>query len=349
MTIKWGSKLPILLVFLICVVISFVKGFLHSPICHNSVLRQQSPPSRIGLTKPYYPTATNRQQKDFHRLHSADFFSAIDQNHDGHLSLMEIMEAPVTVFKHSPLIQNYMKSLQKFYYTSNPTSSLADATLNAARVKGVGISSLRHDITTLVHFSDLAGIAACLILYKPFLRMIYKMIHSDLPNVLSKALNGKGTSNQTIDDGFYHEKPTFEKSFIGQMQTPISFFLWFPAFLYTIDVLSLILAHAGFDFHIKGDLPRLLCTVAYSIITGTFVTKLKDWILHKLRVHSIQNHYGRTSAEVIKHLERQADKDKLFDELTSFAIWVIVGFTCIQAFSLEYGIALSKLQISDLL
>jgi hypothetical protein len=250
---------------------------------------------------------------------------------------MEIIEAPVTVLKHSysPLIQNYMKTWQGFFSLPGVSSV----------VRSPSTPTLWQEITTLVHITDLIGITLALALYKPFLQYLYKTLHKDVNKLLIQPTNtsiAEGSDKET--DNYQDIPSSYEKSFLGSMETPLTYFLWFPLFLYAIDIFSLFLGHYGFIFHIEGgrDFTRLLCTIAYSIITGSFLTKIKDWILHKLRVQSIQHQYGKKSKDVLRQLELNAEKDKLFDELSSFLIWVVVGFACLQAFSFEYGIALSK-------
>jgi hypothetical protein len=76
----------------------------------------------------------------------------------------------------------------------------------------------------------------------------------------------------------------YEESIFGFVEAPIRTALLFLPFVYGLDVGNVALHMLGFDFHIKGDLSRLLCVVYEAVTTGMFATKIKDYVLNLSRL-----------------------------------------------------------------
>lgn len=247
-------------------------------------------------------------------------FSSLDLNRDGRLSMQEIIQSPSTVLQHSPLIKSFLSQL-RLVITNKQNISLLE------------------EIKTLVNLRDVFWMSMLILSYRKVFRMLFQVFHSyPLPAFLAK---------------HRHVKTSYEHSLLGHLEQPFGYMLWFPPFLYLVDLLSIALAYLGFQFHIKGDVPRLLCTMAYSIIAGSFLTRIKDWMLYKWRAQwhtktMARYHQSDLSTSTESFVQallpsRDPEKEKIIDEISSLAIWFVVATLCLQAFSLELGIGLGSL------
>lgn len=76
----------------------------------------------------------------------------------------------------------------------------------------------------------------------------------------------------------------YEESIFGFVEAPVRTALMFLPFVYGLDIGNVALHMLGFEFHIKGDLSRLLCVVYEAITAGMFTTKIKDYLLNLSRL-----------------------------------------------------------------
>lgn len=76
----------------------------------------------------------------------------------------------------------------------------------------------------------------------------------------------------------------YEESIFGFIEAPVRTALMFLPFVYGLDIGNVALHMLGFDFHIKGDLSRLLCVVYEAVTAGMFTTKIKDYLLNLSRL-----------------------------------------------------------------
>ncbi|RYH11977.1 hypothetical protein EON65_38340 [archaeon] len=227
-------------------------------------------------------------------LPSTDFLSLLDKNHDGKLSTMEIVTAPAEVLKHSPLITSFLATIKSIFHRGLSGSMTS--------------LQLWQQVSSLMSLGDLAIIGTLIVGYRPALHLLYSFVCRE-------------------------NSPPYEESLLGRMEFPLRLFVYFPPFLYLVDLLSILLQYLGFDFLVKGDLPRLCCTWGLAIIGGSFVTHLKNYIFFELRSAA----YANTPEQ------RDFVKEKTIDELTSLCVWVVVAGVCVQATSLELGVGLKSL------
>lgn len=153
---------------------------------------------------------------------------------------------------------------------------------------------LLDQIGQLMSLTDVIIMVALIFSYKPALKMIHKTVHA-----------------------FSKERPSYEKSLLGYLEDPVKYLVYFPPFLYLADVIVLMIHFTGIDFHIKGNLPHLIFTIAALGITGSFVTRIKDWFFSRLR-------------RTLLPSERDSATEQVTDELASAIIWAFFG-----AFGLE--------------
>ena len=113
-------------------------------------------------------------------------------------------------------------------------------------------------------------------------------------------------------------------------------------FVYLLDIASIVLHTLGFEFHIKGDVPRLLVTVYQTFVCGSFITKVKDWGLMKNRAKQTAKALAGLGGS-IAFTERDLMRDTVVDELSSLTVWALMGGLCLEAMSLEMGFALGSI------
>eukprot|EP01031_Cornospumella_fuschlensis_P027709 gene27709-33468_t len=234
-------------------------------------------------------------RKSPHQLSSStDFISSLDKNHDGKISAMEIITAPSEILNHSPLITSFLNTIKSIFHRGL-----------SRRMTG---PQLWQRVSSLMSLSDLAIIATLICGYKPILQLLYSLTRGE-------------------------KSPPYPQSLLGRLETPIKLFVYFPPFLYMIDLLSILFQYLGFDFLVKGDIPRLCCTWGLAIIGGSFLTHLKNYLFFKVRTASL----------LASPDQRDLVKERTIDELTSLCVWLVVAGVCVQATSIEFGVGLKSL------
>lgn len=98
----------------------------------------------------------------------------------------------------------------------------------------------------------------------------------------------KGTLNIRRKINSLHVNTKYSESLFGFIEKPISVALLFLPFVYSVDIISIALHAFGFDFHVKGDISRLLCVVYEATAAGMFITKIKDFVLNLHRLEKFQ-------------------------------------------------------------
>eukprot|EP01041_Mallomonas_annulata_P012333 gene12333-25948_t len=81
-----------------------------------------------------------------------------------------------------------------------------------------------------------------------------------------------------------------------------------------------------------ANIPRLLCTLYKCFTLGSFLTKIKDWYIHR---------FLRRTPEFLNK-RKDLVREKTVDELTSTSIWIVMTVLALEFMSLEFGIALSS-------
>lgn len=205
---------------------------------------------------------------------------------------LSVMEmiSPADVLTHSPLITSFLNQV-KAILTSGYTKE----------------RKLVHQIAQLMSVTDLLIMVGLIYSYKPFLRALYEVTHY-----------------------FSKDKTAYRSSLIGYLEEPVKYVVLFPPFLCVVDLFSIFINYFGFDFHIKGNLPRLACTLATAGLLGSFATKFKDWIFHRLRRR-------------LHHNSRDIGKERISDEISSTLIWTIIGAFCLEVASKEIGVGLGSI------
>ena len=132
---------------------------------------------------------------------------------------------------------------------------------------------------------DLAIFSVLYLIHKPLLRLLHFSTLSLRRKIYALPLSTK-----------------YPESIFGFIEKPISTALLFLPFVYSLDIISITLHQFGFDFHVKGDLSRMLCVIYEAVTAGMFITKIKDYLLnlhrlrkHKqnMRLHSLDTHVRR--------------------------------------------------------
>ena len=102
-----------------------------------------------------------------------------------------------------------------------------------------------------------------------------------------------------------HVDTKYSESLLGYIEKPISVALMFLPFVYSLDLVSIALHAFGFDFHVKGDISRLLCVIYEATTAGMFVTKIKDFFLNLHRLKKFQqNQLFHKNSEMVSALRR---------------------------------------------
>ena len=166
-------------------------------------------------------------------------------------------------------------------------------------------------VKKIIRPSDLLLMSALIVTHKLILRAVYEITH----------LNRKS-------------RPEYQNSLFGFIEPSVSLAVLYIPFLYMVDISAIVLHALGCTFHLKGNLPRLVTQIAFYLVCGSFVTRVKDWIVNT----KIRTWYSK-DARVARDLVRE----ETVDELTSLAIWAIFVGICVEELSLEMGFALGSI------
>lgn len=166
---------------------------------------------------------------------------------------------------------------------------------------------LFQKVQKLMSLTDLIVTVALIYSYKPILRIIYEIVHL-----------------------FVKEKPTYRSSLIGHLEETVKFVVFFPPFLYTVDLFTILINYLGVNFKTKGNLPHLAATIAVFGIIGSFATRTKDWIFLRVR-------------KTLSNSSRDYAKERITDELVSVAIWIVIAAFCLEISSKELGIGIGSM------
>jgi small-conductance mechanosensitive channel len=227
-----------------------------------------------------------------------------------------IFDSSAEIRKHSPLITSLMVNFKEFVTGQKCTMS---------RIQ------LLQQLHGLIGLSDIFIITFSLFSYRPVLKSLYYIMN------------------------YLHSKEDifpYEKSLMGQIETPVKLMVLFPIFLFIVDIISLVGAFFGFQFHIKGNIPQFFSNLAYSILFGFFLTRVKDWLVaiyrqkewkFKPRLYIDGRSTSMKVSQIIRHQYRITAKERLFNELTSSLIWLFVGIYCLQTFSQGFGVGLGSI------
>lgn len=182
-----------------------------------------------------------------------------------------------------------------------------------------GASLFQQIKNIIVDPIDIAIVIALIMGYKPALKSLY---------TFEEWLRRKFISKE--NESYHH---TFNYSIWGYLEEPFRLLSLYMPFLYALDLFTILLHALGLDAHIKGDFPRLAATCATSIIGGTFIVHIKNWVLHNSRIFA---------ASTQKNWRRDDVKERTVDELTNIIIWAMVFSICVEAMSLNMGFALGS-------
>lgn len=158
-------------------------------------------------------------------------------------------------------------------------------------------------IQKLVNPIDLFLMTFIFYFHKRFLRWLYTITHRN-------------------------NKKSYEDSFIGHLQGPITIFVSIPPILLATDFVNAILKYSGLQNLVKTDITKVAPPVCYAVFIGQVITNLKDY-------------YFQLARERMKK-PRDLGKEGLTDELTSTVIWLIVAAFCLENLSLEVGLGVGK-------
>lgn len=236
----------------------------------------------------------NIKRKNAYELYStSSMFASLDKNNDGHLSISEIVSAVPDEVKKA-LVTLKLKNL--FLPSTESVKT---------------ISNVIKDLRNVVTIPDFLIMSIIVLSHKLVLKGLYTLTYRQ-------------------KDGIYRKD--YKQSFWGSIEKPVTLSAWFFPVIYLIDMFTIVLHGFGYDFHVKGDLPRLICTVATTILCGMYFTKIKDWAVGRFlrKIHMMS-----TTRDVIR--------EATVDELTSLVIWGILGGFCLEAMSLELGFALGSI------
>ena len=131
-------------------------------------------------------------------------------------------------------------------------------------------------------------------------------------------------------DGIYRRE--YKDSIWGQLEQAVTYSTWFLPCVYLLDMATILLHGLGYSFHIKGDIPRLICTVGLSLIYGMYITKIKDWAINRFIRKNFFN-----------KVPRDPVREATVNELSSLVIWLFIGGFCLEAMSMELGFALGSI------
>jgi len=218
-----------------------------------------------------------------------------------------VVEKPMEMLMHDPIFRKMTKTIK--------------ATLNGA--KAAGGASIMQQIHKIIEPTDVLVIGLTILCRKPLLKSLFA-IQEKLRPLFPKPKYPK------------HSPRLFEDSLFGYLERPTYYAVWFLPFVYLIDILTIVMHFLGFDFHIKGDLPRLVFQVSSSLLCGSFITHIKDWFFAKSR----EDHLAHVAAGGEK---RDLVRENTVNELTSILVWGMVMAFSLEAMSLEFGFALGSL------
>jgi hypothetical protein len=220
----------------------------------------------------------------------------MDTNMDGKLSVDEFLEVPLDFLSHSSLFLRFTNGIRNLFTTNFINS----------------VTILYSKISKLMSPIDFIIISMILLSYKKVLYFIYKLTH---PFVTDES------NNQT--------KP-YKYSLIGFLEKPISFLVYFPFFLYVVDVISLTMNHFGVKLFKKTDLPKVSCTLFFCFIIGSFITKIKDWFFNKFRTNFKNRLNSSLTNGDFSLTARDLQRENITDELISTMVWFFVGFDMLK-------------------
>lgn len=235
-----------------------------------------------------------------------DALRKLDINMDGHVSVGELLNAPLEAISHDPIVAKILSRMKSLFAEK------------ATLVRSAGLMS---QIRAIMEVPDLIFLALCVILHKRLLRGL----HAGLQALTAKLQPWNSSKDGARNKG----SESYEGSFFGYIEQPTTALVFYLPFLYIVDIASIVLHQLGFTFHIKGDIPRLIYTIASSFIWGCYITRIKDWILNM-----------RRAAQHSK--ARDKVREGTVDELTSLVVWAAAGVFCLEAMSLELGFALGS-------
>lgn len=231
---------------------------------------------------------------------SVELFSPLDTNRDGRISVDDLVHGSAGIMRHSPLLSSLMINFKQFLTGKRCTMSLGQ---------------LFTQLSSLVSLSDIFIIGACWYFYKPLLDQLYKL-------------------KQRFIGEF--EFVSYKDSIFGRMEQPIKLLILFPIVLFVIDVITILLTFLGFQFHIKSNFPQFFSNIAFSIITGSFLTRFKDWVSSRLR-----RSYWKVQRN--NKVKRDLIQEKTTDEVTSAVIWAIVAISSLQTLSAQFGVGIKSI------
>mmetsp|Transcript_33541 Transcript_33541/g.56249 ORF Transcript_33541/g.56249 Transcript_33541/m.56249 type:complete len:424 (-) Transcript_33541:207-1478(-) len=238
-------------------------------------------------------------------LGNKDAFRAMDINKDGHVTVMEVIHSQTgAVLTRSSLFKSFFRQIRD---------------LGIFFTDSVVLKKMLAEMKLIISPFDLIIVGMCILSYRTILRKLFDWGH--------RAMRSASTSPE--DDCSY------EQSLIGVFEVPLKLSVWFPVFLCIVDVLSVVGANIKevLGFKLRGNVAKVLYIVYSSVIIGSFVTRFKDWLMRKIRL--------RTAATT--GTQQDFAKDSLSDELFSFIIWIFIGLFCLQAMTLELGLAIGSI------
>ena len=220
-------------------------------------------------------------------------FESLDKNHDGHLSIKEI-------------IKSVPNELSATLLSSKLKSILLPSSENAK-----SFSIILKELRNVVTISDAIIMIILITTHKYVLKQLYTLSYKKI-------------------DGIYRKE--YKESIWGQLETAVTLTTWFFPAIYLLDMITIILHGIGYSFHIKGDLPRLVCTIGTTLLYGMYFTKIKDWAVNRF-----------IRKNIFTQIKRDPVREATVNELTSIAIWAFLGGFCLEAMSLELGFALGSI------
>lgn len=304
-------------VFIALTYLSMVSGFrapLSRPVGSFIRLEMMSSPdiassaAKIAISSTIKGASSNRK----------DFFSVLDRDGDGRVSIAEMLVAEKDV------ISSFLVS------TSHPLQAIRKL-LGIGSTNSVDFKAFVTNLKRVVNPIDALIIVGLLLVYKSALREMFNFTSS-----ISKKMFRQSATSSSTDKKY----PTYEESIFGYIEKPLGYTIYFLPFLYALDILSLALHAFGVQFHLKSDLPRLLVTVVSSIIMGSWITKIKDWVFYKMR--AARNFVPIFASSSLHNQQRDKAREDTVDELASLVVWAGVAVICLEAMSLEFGFALGS-------
>jgi hypothetical protein len=140
-----------------------------------------------------------------------------------------------------------------------------------------------------------------------------------------------------IDNLIFEEKKSkVETRLIYYLDQPLTLLTKFPMFLLFIDIGTILLHFFGFNSHIQGGIPNVIAKISFCLLSGLFLTRIKDFIFQQIL---------RNNSILIEGSVKQRDfvREETVDELTSIFIWVFTFIVAMEYASLKFGFALGSL------